>query len=235
MQSKNKLTFHTALIPESKIVPEPMKDKRAEKQPPKPVKQMRSARLSASERLFRNTSVACALLLTVMALKNIDTPLTNKITKAVKSVVSMDMNLASSVGNLAFVQRLMPESALVFLNQTGDMQPVIPVKGEIVHSYTDNQPWLEYQTASNAPAYSASEGKVEACVQTKEGDITVLVKNSDGSECVYAFLESASVKKGDVVHVGSPIGATSKNEQARLYFEVRSNGMPIDPTVFLGS
>lgn len=229
MQNKNKLTLHTALRPEGENQ-SAVKDTPKAAAVKKPMaKKVRASRPSASERLFRNTAVACGLLLTVMALKNIDTPVTNKITGAVKSVVSMDLRLPSSVGNLSFVQKLMPESALVFLNMTDADQKALPVKGEIIHQYSEKQPWTEYKTDTGANVYSISEGKVEACVRTEEGDLTVLIKNKDGYEYVYAFLENASVKTGDTVKTGTQIGRTGTGENARLYFEVRLNGTPVDP------
>ncbi|MBQ1258299.1 MAG: peptidoglycan DD-metalloendopeptidase family protein [Clostridia bacterium] len=229
MQNKNKLTLHTSLSPEGetkpfgKETPAAYADKK-----PKPIR-LRSSCPSASERLFRNTAVACGLLLTVMALKNVDSPVANKITTYVKSAVSMDFRLPSSVGNLAFVQKLMPESALVFLNMTNSDQRTLPVKGVIIHEYTEKQPWTEYSTEANATVYSLTDGKVEACVQTEEGDITILIKNTDGTEYLYAFLEKASVQTGSEVKTGTELGTTGTNEKARLYYEVRKNGTPVDP------
>lgn len=228
MQNQNKLTFHTTLDRENKtITPVPDTPDKPIKAKPK-IKKTHAARLSPSERLFKNTAIACGLLLTVMALKNIDTPVTNKITTAVKSVVSMDLDLPSSVGSLSFVQKFMPESALVFLNMTDTKQKALPVKGEIVHPYSEKQPWTEYKTLDNAPVYSITEGKVEACVQTEEGDFTILIRNPDGTECVYAFLHQVSVRTGDSIDMGDPLGLTGANDKARLYFEVRKNGSAIN-------
>lgn len=229
MQNKNKLTLHTALRPENENQPVTQDLLRDKENHITKMKSVRTSRPSPSERLFRNTAVACGLLLTVMALKNIDSPVTNRITGAVKSVVNMDLNLPSSVGNLTFVQKLMPESALVFLDMTDTEQKNLPVKGEIIHPYSDKQPWTEYRTDSDAPVYSMTDGKVEACVETGEGDITILVRSTDGTELIYAFLKSASVKTGDVIKTGTQIGETGSNEKARLYLEVRSNGTQVNP------
>ena len=191
-------------------------------------------RLSASERLFKNTAVACALLLCVMALKNIDTPVTNKITGAVKSVVSMDLNLPSSFTNLAFVQKIMPESALVFLNLTSSPRNALPVSGEIVHAYTTQQPWTEYRSPDNAPVFAVASGKVEAAVETSEGDYSVLVSDTAGNEYLYAFLASSSVKEGDEITKGAEIGTTGASDRARLYLEYREDGQSKDPVSLLG-
>ncbi len=230
MQNKNRLTVHTTLCPGNEQAPcEKKASLSKENKLPENKKTHSSRKVSASERLFRNTAVACALLLTIMALNNIDTPVTNRITGAIKNVVSMNMNLPSSIGNLSFVQKLMPESALVFLNMTETSRQALPVKGEIVHSYSKAQPWTEYKTESGASVYSLSSGKTEACMQTDDGDYTILIKNTDGTECLYGFLKTALVKEGDAVHAGTEIGTTGENENARLYFEIRQNGTPIDP------
>lgn len=235
MQNKNKLTLHTTLRPDGKTAPDPTKEKNAAKEKTRFAKRTRPSRVSASERLFRNTALACGLLLTVMALKNIDTPVTNKITGALLSAVSMDMNLSSSVGNLAFVQKLMPESALVFLNMTNEDQKSLPVNGEIVHSYSDKQPWTEYRTDDHAPVFSLTNGSVTACIQTEANDWTVLIQSGSETECIYAFLKSVNVKEGDTIKTGMQIGSTGINENARLYFEVRANAAPVNPDQLMES
>lgn len=235
MQNKNTLTLHTAIRPndedsrtQSAALKAPADDIKAK------AKRVHVRRMSACERLFRNTAVACTLLLSVMALKNMDTPVTNKITNAVKSVVSMDMELPLSIGNLSFVQKLMPESALVFLNTTGAYTPELPVDGQIVHPYTDKQPWTEYETYDKASVFTLKDGTVEACVQTQEGDYSILIRSEDQTECLYAFIHTPYVKTGDSVQIGDKIGTTGENGHNRLYFEYRKDGASISPDRIIG-
>lgn len=235
LQNKNKLTVHTSLKPgheisaSEKTFSSAAPSKKEASKWSKPQKSTSVRRLSVSERLFRNTAVACALLLCVMALKNIDSPVTNTITEKVKSVVNMDIQFPSSIGNLSFVQKYIPESALVFLNKTDASLPSIPVKGEIVHAYSKAQPWTEYKTENNAPVHSMTDGTIEACVETGEGDWTILVRTENNLQTVYAFLNSACVGQGETIRRGMQIGSTGSNDLARLYLEVRKGGEVIDP------
>ncbi len=240
MPDQSRITIHTSIRPEedntAKNTASP-KEEIHPKQNSRPISikvKDKPRRLSASERLFKNTAVACALLLCVMALKNIDTPVTNKITGAVKSAVSMDLNLPSSFQDLAFVQKIMPESALVFLNLTSSPQNALPVNGEIVHAYTSLQPWTEYRCPDNASVFAVAAGKVETAVKTSEGDYSVLVSDDHGNEYLYAFLASTSVKEGDEILKGDPIGVTGANDRSLLYLEYRQNGNAANPESILG-
>ena len=228
MENKNTIKIHTSIQPENEAVKKeaPIASK------PK-IKKIRR-RPSAAERLYKNTAVACALLLCVMALKNIDTPVTNAITDTLKSAVSMDLNLSESVGRLSFVQKMMPESALVFLNLSESNAPDLPVSGTVAHPYTADQPWTEYLTENHAPVYAILDGTVEACVQTDEGDWTILISHEGGAKSVYAFIGEPLVKTGSAVRKADKIALTGANERARLYLEYRENSLPADPKKVVG-
>lgn len=240
MPDQSQITIHTSIRPEEEIAAKntiSIKEENAHKPNAAPISiksKDKPRRLSASERLFKNTAVACALLLCVMALKNIDSPVTNKITGAVKNVISMDLNLSSSFSDLAFVQKIMPESALVFLNLTSSPQNALPVSGEIVHAYTEHQPWTEYRSQDNAPVFAVASGKVKAAVETVDGDYSVLVCDTAGNEYLYAFLASSSVQANNEITKGDPIGTTGASDRARLYLEYRENGKAADPKKILG-
>ncbi len=195
----------------------------------------RTRRAPLSERLLRNTAVACALLLTVMAMRNLDTPFTNTVTDALSRVVSMDFRLDESLGKLSFVENIVPESALVFLNIQGGGRESLPVEGETAHEWSREQPWVEYITRDSSPVRSVSAGTVSACAKSDDGDWTILTNNDDGTQCVYAYLANASVKAGDSVERGSALGETGAGENARLYFEYRKNGSPANPSSALSS
>ena len=189
---------------------------------------------TVGEKLLRNTAVACALMLSVMALKNVDQPWSRKVTEGVKQAMTMRIDWDETLGRLSFVRSLMPETALVFLNLGGQAELSAPVSGEITHEYTDQQPWLEYGCGAAQPVYSAMQGAVTAVGEGAGGDWIVLIRDSDGRETVYGYLANVYVEVGQAVEAGQQIGATADEENSRLYFELRENGEAADPTARIG-
>ena len=193
------------------------------------VTQYAAARKPAGERLMRNTSIACALILAVMAMRAVDTPFTNRVTSALSGVLSADLNLDESVGKLSFVENLMPDSALVFFHMGGKGAPLEPVAGSVSHEWTEEQPWTEYITENGAKVVSLIDGTVSAASPSADGDWTVLVTRADGSQLVYAFLSECDVKAGQSVEKGDVIGNAGTDEGARLYMEYRVDSEPVNP------
>lgn len=222
------LRVHTALQPDSKEFD--IRQKTSDPPGgPRRKRRVKTRRASFSERLLRNTAVSCALLLGIMALKNIDTPFTNRITGAVRRAVNMNLEIHESIGRLSFVQKLMPESALVFFNMSPSSEAAVPASGEVLHAFSDAQPWTEIKTLDYAPIRAILPGRVAACVQTLEGDYTILITHEDGSEAVYAYVHETDVKTGDAVAASDEIGRSGAGGQARLYLEYRIDGSCADP------
>lgn len=186
--------------------------------------------MTAGEKLLRNTAVACALLLTVLSLNNIDQPWSQKLTEGVRQAMTMRIDWDETLGRLSFVRSLVPETALVFLNlgQRADLNK--PVDGEITHEYTEQQPWLEYRCSSAEQVICAADGVVTAAGQGAGSEWIILVQSEDGLETVYGYLADVYVKSGQEVKAGQQLGATAERAESRLYFEVRENGVSIDPT-----
>ena len=231
------LKIHTSFLPASEEMPPEKPDKPRRHVFSREKKKQPSAEIafkrSPAERLLRNTTVACALLLTVMALRRLNTPFTRSVTDALSSVISMDINLEDRLGKLSFVERLMPESALVFLNMDGHSNANLPVSGQLSHEYSASQPWTEYLTENKAPVFALKDGQISACAESSEGDWTVLVTHSDDTQAVYAFLSEVTLAPGDRVERGKSIGTTGSDENAHLYLEYRVNSEPADPRALL--
>lgn len=189
---------------------------------------------TAGEKLLRNTAVACALMLSVMALKNVDQPWSRKVTEGVRQAMTMRIDWDETLGRLSFVRSLVPETALVFLNLGGQADLSAPVRGEIAHEYTEQQPWLEYSCGAAQPVYSAMKGVVTAVGAGAGGDWIVLIQDADGRETVYGYLANVYVEVGQAVEAGQQVGATSDEENSRLYFEFREDGAAVDPGARIG-
>lgn len=185
---------------------------------------------TVGEKLLRNTAVACALMLSVMALKNVDQPWSRKVTEGVKQAMTMRIDWDETLGKLSFVRSLVPETALVFLNMGGQADLSAPVNGEITHEYTEQQPWLEYGCSAAQPVYSAIKGVVTAVGEGAGGEWIVLIQDEEGRETVYGYLADVYVQTGQTVETGQQLGATADEESSRLYFELREDGAAVDPT-----
>lgn len=185
--------------------------------------------MTVGEKLLRNTAVACALMLTIMSLKNIDQPWSRKVTEGVRQAMTMRIDWDDTLGRLSFVRSIMPETALVFLNigSRTDLERV--VEGEIVHQYSVQQPWIEFRCASAQQVSAATGGIVTAAGQGAGNEWIVLIQNADGVETVYGYLENVYVQVGQEVRAGQQIGATADRAESRLYFELREAGESVDP------
>ncbi len=187
-------------------------------------------KLSASDRMLRNTAVACALLLGVLALGNIRQPWAMRASETVQRALTMHIDLDSSIGRLSFVRDWMPESALVFFNLDGGAELAAPVSGELKHAYSDDQPWLLFACPEDSPVCAAADGTVTAVGELSGGSTGVLIDHGEGMETVYAYLSSASVQPGDAVSRGQALGQSA----AQLYFELRQSEAAVDPTERMG-
>lgn len=187
-------------------------------------------KLSAGDRMLRNTAVACALLLGVLALGNIRQPWAMRASETVQRALTMHIDLDSSIGRLSFVRDWMPESALVFFNLDGGAELAAPVSGELKHAYSDDQPWLLFACPEDSPVCAAADGTVTAVSELSGGSTGVLIDHGEGMETVYAYLSSASVQPGDAVSRGQALGQSA----AQLYFELRQSEAAVDPTERMG-
>ena len=187
-------------------------------------------KLSAGDRMLRNTAVACALLLGVLALGNIRQPWAMRASETVQRALTMHIDLDSSIGRLSFVRDWMPESALVFFNLDGGAELAAPVSGELKHAYSDDQPWLLFACPEDSPVCAAADGVVTAVSELSGGSTGVLIDPGEGMETVYAYLSSASVQPGDAVSRGQALGQSA----AQLYFELRQSEAAVDPTERMG-
>lgn len=217
-----KLSIHTASKPES--VPEPTPRRRT-----RPRTRIRAG-LSFQERLLRNCFLACAVLLGILALGNLQKPWAVKAADGIEQALTMKIDLDESLGQLSFVRNLMPESALVFFNLSGDHELLQPVQGELTHAYAASQPWLLFDTEPGATVCAVADGTVAAVSALSDGSYGVLIDHGEGRESAVASLIEVSVQTGDQLVRGAQIGLAGDC----VYFELRQGGESADPTEAMG-
>lgn len=182
------------------------------------------------ERLLRNSAIACAVLLGILTLGNIDQPWAKKATEGIEKALTMHIDLDDTIGELTFVKELMPESALVFLNTSGKDHLDNPVEGTLLHPWSELQPWLMFDCTQGAQVTAVEDGTVTAVSPASDGKTGVLVDHGNGLESVYAYLADAAVENGDPVVRGQTLGTADNH----MYFEWRVNGESIDPSELMG-
>ena len=233
-EDHGKLRIHAQITPETESIPEAKPRVRWRCVPhPRQKGQPGASRekLSFGDRLLRNSALACALMLAVLAMGNINQPWARQASETIERALTMHIDLDESIGKLTFVRDLMPESALVFLNLSGDNELTVPVNGELTHAYSEAQPWLMFSCASFDEVHAAADGTVTAISPLSGGSsIGILIDHGGGLESVYAYLSEATVQMGDIVQRGQAIGRTD----ATLYFELRESGTAVDPTERMG-
>lgn len=135
-----------------------------------------------------------------------------------------------TLGRLQFVSNILPESAMVFLNSTDgtDEALVLPTNAEIAHTWSQQEPWLEYSCSGDIS--SCRDGEVMTIVQNRSDEYTVRILHDDGYESVYSGLDSVSIEENNWVTAGQTIGTAA----GFAAFELRKDGLSVLP-VFSGN
>ncbi len=135
----------------------------------------------------------------------------------------------------------------------GDLQGLIasipsamPVSGRVTSGVGIRlSPWtgkpdfhsgLDIPNPIGTPVYAPGDGVVEAVGVSNGNGLAVVLSHGQGITTQYAHLSKANVKKGDRVRKGQRIAAsgnTGKTTSPHLHYEVRVNGVPIDPRLHL--
>lgn len=190
-------------------------------------------KLTQGERLLRNTAVACALFLSVMALKNMEQPWSQRATEGIRAAMNMRIDWDETLGQLSFVRALVPDTALVFFNLGQSDALKTPVQGQVEHEYTEQQPWLEYRCLGEQAVCAAIDGTVTAVGQGAGSDWSILLTDEEGGEAVYGYLDVVYVEAGQKVEAGQQLGTTKSGENSRLYFEWKEDGVSKNPSAIM--
>lgn len=227
-ENGNRLRIHAQITPENSSAPEKKVRWRSIPHPGNRPVRVRG-KLSAGDRLLRSSAIACALLLAVLALGNIDQPWAQKSSKAVQKALTMHIDLDDSIGRLNFVREWMPESALVFFNLSEKTEFALPSAGTLTHPYNDAQPWLLFES-TGGDVFAPQDGTITTVCTLGDGAIGLLIDHGSGLESVCAYLEETFVHSGDKVSRGERIGTAA----GQLYYELRENQQPVNPGARMG-
>ncbi len=127
-----------------------------------------------------------------------------------------------------------------------------PVNGNILLDYSMDQttyfptldqyklsPAIAVGAVEGAPVVAAANGIVYSVKQDVQTGTTVTMELGNGYQAVYGQLTDVNVFEGDTVKKGTTIGYVAQptkyysTEGTNLYFEMKKDGEPIDPIVYL--
>ncbi len=121
--------------------------------------------------------------------------------------------------------------------QTGKITWRWPTKGRIVRRFSQNgNKGLDINGNLGQPVYAAASGKI---VYSGSGLIgygkLIIIKHSKSHLSAYGYNRRLLVKEGDTVAGGQSIAEMGRTgtTQARLHFEIRRDGKPVNPLRYL--
>ncbi len=115
--------------------------------------------------------------------------------------------------------------------------PIQPMpKGKIVATFTDANKGVDISGAKGTPVLASAAGKVVYSGSGLRGyGRLVIVKHNATWLSAYAHNEKVLVTEGQTVKKGEKIAemGNSDSDAVKLHFEIRKQGKPVDPLLFL--
>ncbi len=113
-----------------------------------------------------------------------------------------------------------------------------PAQGKILGQYSENgtRKGLDIGAARGQPVLAAADGRVVYQGSGLRGyGQLIIVKHSEEFLSAYAHNDRMYVKEGDVVKRGQKIATVGSTgtDRVKLHFEIRRNGVPVDPLKYL--
>ena len=202
-----------------------MQVRRAFTPPAADIEWKKAERPRPGEHLMRNLAVASALVICAVTLRSGALPVLSPAADAVLAAATTDTLLDDPLGRLSFVSSIFPETALVFADAAPDL--ALPVSGgTLVHAWYAREPYTTWRSTDSSVT-AAAAGEVLDVTHGDGDELLVQVLSTDGLLCVYGNLKQVAVRAGDAVQAGDAIGTLLAGQDA--VFEVRSNGVSIDP------
>jgi len=111
-----------------------------------------------------------------------------------------------------------------------------PAKGKVTGEFSESNKGIDIAGKVGEPVLAASDGKVVYAGNSLRGyGNLVIVKHDNTYLTAYAHNSKLLVKEGDTVRKGQKIAEMGDTDttSAKLHFELRVNGKPVNPTPYL--
>ncbi len=129
---------------------------------------------------------------------------------------------------------------------------MLPVEAKVISgfSYRQNPLWdgvsenrYEFHGGYDLPVVTGTEARAFADGRVRTAGVSetygtyLLIDHKEGLTSLYAHLSAVLVREGEEVKMGDPValtGASGRVTGAHLHFELRRDGEPVDPALYLG-
>jgi len=176
------------------------------------------------DQLGRNLVVTGCLFLVVVAVRNAGTPESMSVFNALRTSAGMEWD--ESVGKLSFVNSVLPPSVQAVWNSEPDIAVFSPMKGEVVHAWSRQEPFVMIESKVR-DVRAAADGEVMSIAHGLDEEKIVRIRHDDESESIYGNLGQCYLQAGDRVYAGDVFAALLADKP--LAFELRVGGRSIDP------
>jgi septal ring factor EnvC (AmiA/AmiB activator) len=211
----------------------------------KALKDQKSSRANALKKQTRSMSqersTRTKLLADIRSQKTLELAAIDALTQASNELDRKINVLNTSINSAAQDKKV---SGLPFSAHKGLL--IRPVKGKIISLYgpyqnpkyntTNFRSGIEIKADNGEPVQSVFRGQVLYSSWFKTYGNMIIIDHGKNYYTVYAHLEEAFKAKGDAVETGEVIataGDSGSMTGAKLYFEVRHHGKPVDPVPWL--
>jgi murein DD-endopeptidase MepM/ murein hydrolase activator NlpD len=111
-----------------------------------------------------------------------------------------------------------------------------PVFGKVTQEFNDNNHGIDIAANEGTPVRSIGKGLVKTIGNDPTYGLVIIIDHGSGLETVYAHNSKVLVKEGYPVLSGtkiSEVGSTGNSNGPHLHFEVRKDGVTVNPRDFL--
>jgi len=157
-----------------------------------------------------------------------------------KQLLQDKHRLESLLGTLHEAVKEMPNLSLNFTEKKGGL--LLPVNGQVIKKFHDSLigrlKWQGLLIAANKgdKVTAVAAGRVVFAQWFRHFGLLLIIEHGKGYMSLYAHNQSLYVKTGDWVESGqiiSSVGDSGGRQQSALYFEIRHQGVPINPLTWL--